>query len=227
MVMKIIAECGCNWKDIDEAKEMIKKCGEVKVDLVKFQLFSRRYALDNKIPVYLSVEYDQAKELFDYGKSIKQEVFFTAFDVERLDWAFEFGVKYFKLRFADRHHTELLMAIDEFVALHPINWFASVDNSKFRTEYYLFMKNRIGVDVWPKNLTQLFCSPEYPASISPYIAQLNQFNSFSDHTPDLRLLKIGKILNFGWVEKHVKLNDDCLESEWSVNIDDLGEVING
>jgi len=40
-------------------------------------------------------------------------------------------------------------------------------------------------------------------------------------------LKIGKILNFGWVEKHVKLNDDCLESEWSVNIDDLGEVING
>lgn len=208
--MKVIAEIGCNFKDMTEAKEMIKKCHEVGVDLVKFQLFSRRYALDNKIPVYLSLEFDQAKELFDYGKSIGQEVFFTPFDVERVSWCKDIGVKYIKVRFADRFNKGLI-------------------NTVIKTKIPWFLSVRVAISDYSEP-ELLYCVPNYPATIWNYLENIPTFESYSDHTPDLRLMKILKTIDkdnnlFNYVEKHVKLREDCLESKWSVFIEDLGEVI--
>lgn len=210
--MKIIAECGVNWKDIAEAKEMIKKCRSHGIDLVKFQLFSKLYAEVNKIPVYLSVEFDQAKELFEYGKSIGQEVFFTPFDTERVGWCEKIGVKWYKVRYVDNNNLNIIIAITQtnkpyFISVHP--------NKPIRMGQ---------TNDWVLN-----CIPEYPARLYDYLKYdvFLRGEGISDHTPDLTLIKMAKQSIFNrWIEKHVKLRQDCLETKWSVFIDDLGKVIN-
>lgn len=207
--MKIIGEVGCNFKDIKDAKLYIQKLREISVDLVKFQLFSLEYAKQNDIPEYLSLTFDQAKELFDYGKSIQQEVFFTPFHINRIDWCEKIGVNYYKIRFADRFNLDL---IDSVINTNK-DWFISIG---------LWADVPVGVS----NRDILYCVPHYPATIWKYLDNLSNAESISDHTPDLRLMKIAKIIGVNWFEKHVKLRQDCLESEWSVFIHELGEVIN-
>lgn len=219
---------------------MIKKCRHSTVDLVKFQLFSKEYAKANKIPEFLSLAYGDAKELFEYGKSIEQEVFFTPFDILRVDWCKWIGTKYIKVRHADCYNPWLMKKIIEEVNLGTFEWFNSLTEEAGDYIYKLenvFRKYKIdhrgrmqGGDI--PQLNELMVVPKYPANISEYLWDCPDENMFaigaiSDHTPDLKLVKIAKILDMRVVEKHVKLHQDCLETKWSVFIDELGEVING
>jgi len=69
----IIAECCTNWEDLKMARAMIKAVKAAGAGLVKFQLFDAED--DSGKPNYDWVKtheltYDQAKMLFDYGKSL-------------------------------------------------------------------------------------------------------------------------------------------------------------
>ena len=102
--MKIIAECAINWDTLEEAKLMISKCKDLGLFAAKFQLYNEESLEgieDPKVKEYClkrMLSFGQAHELFNYGKSIGQEVFFTPSFEKAVDWCEEIGVNYYKIR---------------------------------------------------------------------------------------------------------------------------------
>ena len=94
----IIAEVGSNHcGDMDLAIGMIAIAKEYGADFAKFQLYDTN-KLDRppdilKMCAETELNKEQAKYLFDYGEMMGIEVFFSVFDVERVRWCEEIGVK--------------------------------------------------------------------------------------------------------------------------------------
>ena len=206
--MKIIAECGINWRNLKEAKLMIKKSKEVGCWATKFQLFTKKEAPNLLFRLYLRKW--EVAELFNYGKEIGQEVFFTPMYLKAIDWCEDIGVNYYKIRFKD--------------------WFENNDKliaKIMETKKPTFIS--LNKTVLPRPLHKfLFCVPEYPAYELDYFDSRKNiipfFNGISDHTKSTDIIRY-----FGpeveYIEKHVKLNDDCPESDWSVTFEELAEVL--
>lgn len=215
IAIKIIAEAGCNWTTIMEAKQMIIKTRNVGCWAAKFQLFTKEMAKKAKIPEYLSLSKSETQDLFEYGKRHGIEVFFTPMYPEAVDWCEEIGVNYYKIRYKDRHDYNLIEMIKETKKPYFISMELE-DNPKFGFGY--------------EQRKVLFCKPYYPCGIGDYVFNSSIiFDGVSDHTKDLQLLKIAldtKNINpFEYWEKHMCLTKDCLESEWSVTFEELAEVL--
>jgi len=217
--MKIIAECGCNWTSIKEARQFIREGKKLGLFAIKFQLFSKQMAKDVKIPEYLSLSKLEAMELYEYGHTIGQEVFFTPMDVERVEWINELSIHYVKVRHKDNLNRELFKAIK-------------------KTKQFTFISINEYNDLWQnfvdyKRGAFLYCVPKYPATYEDYlpdpsdISGLNHFNGVSDHTPDCKLLKdiMNDFTDSFYFEKHVCLTKDCLEADWSVTFEELKEAL--
>lgn len=212
--MKIIVEAGCNWHTIEEAKLFIDKSKELGLFATKFQIYNDDVIKDSEHYDFLKsiqLDYEKAKELFDYGKSIGQEVFFTPMFLEAVDWCEEIGVKYYKVRFKDNNNRLLLSKTMKTPYKKTV--FISANDG-----VYKYHKDRVRV---------LYCIPKYPAKRKDYYKEyLYAYHGVSDHTKGTKLLKEAKKFGFEYFEKHMKLNDDCLESKWSVTFEQLTEVLN-
>ena len=213
--MRVIAECGVNWRNFEEALLMIKKAKEAGCWAAKFQLFTEEVAPN--LPKHLYLTHGQAEMLFDTGKhEVGIEVFFTPMFLEAVDWCEAIGVNYYKIRFKDRNNQELIDRIKQTKKIYFISMELE-DNPHFGHGY--------------EQRKVLFCKPFYPCGISEYIFNNSIiFDGISDHTKDLELFKLTSkfsVLNtFEYFEKHVKLDDDCIESAWSVTFEELAEVLN-
>jgi sialic acid synthase SpsE len=202
------------------ARIMIKKAYEAGCWAAKFQLFTEKEAPN--LPKHLYITKVQAKNLFQYGKRLGIEVFFTPMFPEAVDWCEDIGVKYYKVRYKDNQNKELQCKI--------------VDTNK--PFFISFLPFGSGGMIW-KRATILNCIPEYPAPLETYKAWGDMLythgHGISDHTSDLELLKdtinnrfVKMYIESGYdyyFEKHVKLDDDCIESKWSVTFEDLAEVL--
>lgn len=210
--MKIIAECGVNWKNLEEAKLMIRKSKEVGCWATKFQLYNEEVIRNHKYYKFLKsimLDFDIAKELFDYGKSINQEVFFSCMFPEAVDWCEDVGVKYYKIRFKDRNNFNIIDKIKD--TCKP--YFRSVGYKEYN----------LGIDE-----ISLFCIPKYPTTVYDYIKEIWDilfYKGISDHTSTTELIYFALEHNFEYFEKHVKLTEDCIESAWSVTFEELAEVL--
>ena len=211
---RIVCEAGCNFKNLEEAKLFIKKSKELNLFATKFQLYSDEQIKGSKDYEFLKsimLDYNKAKELYDYGQSIEQNVFFTPMYIEAVDMLEEVGVNYYKIRFKDKD-----------------NWNIRVKILETNKPYF------ISVDEMPlikhKNELNLFCIPKYPATYQDYdigIDKLNMFNGISDHSNTLQLLK-ECLLDFGdsyYFERHMCLDKNCLESAWSSTFEEIKEVL--
>lgn len=230
--MIIICENGCNFKDIKEAKLMIKRAKEITdktgvKTLSKFQIFNESNIRDAN-PEYqeflrsITLDYEKAKELFEYGKSIKQEVFFTPMFLEAVDWCEYIGVNYYKIRFKDQDNLELIDYI-------------------FNDMELLFTTEKIFISTDSPNLYHRLgfipfsCVPKYPAKFEDYYSirrhfEKTYYQGISDHTPDFELLEYALKWehlreDVYYFEKHVCLTKDCLESQWSSTFKELEEVL--
>lgn len=209
--MRVIAECGVNWGSMREAKLMIQKAKESGCWAAKFQLFTKKEAPN--LPEHLYLTFEGAKELFDYGKSIDMEVFFTSMFLEAVNWCEQIGVKYYKIRYFDRHNRKLLKKIRKTKKLT----FISLNSDEIREKRRKILR---------KKQLPLLCIPKYPAEVYEYYKGY-LFDGYSDHTSGIELLKHAQSLP--WVkifEKHVKLDDNCIEAKWSVTFEKLKEVLN-
>lgn len=95
----IIAEIGQNFDNNPSlARYLINEAKRNGADLVKFQLFDyeKTYGENSTIPK-VELSFDEAKVFFDFGKEIGIEVFFSVFDVERVKWCEQIGVKRYKI----------------------------------------------------------------------------------------------------------------------------------
>ena len=216
--MKIICECGCNFNSLNEAMKMIDKTKEIDAFLCKFQLYNAeniKKSKDYKFLNEIMINEKMAKILFEYGKSIEQEVFFTCFYPKAVDICDRMEVKYYKIRFFDRNNLIIYRKIKK--TNKPI--FVSCNDPK-DTIFYNMSR-------YQERIHFLYCIPQYPAPMKLYLQHWNNniFSGFSDHTKNTELLKIAKDMNVDWFEVHVKLDDNCYEKAWSKSFKELKEVL--
>ena len=213
--MKVIAEAGCNHSNLCEAIEMINRSKEIGCWATKFQIYNDDLIKDSEDYEFLkSIMLDSlaVRVLFEHGKSIGQEVFFTCMFPEAVDWCELIGVNYYKIRFADNNNRELYQKIKKTKKFT----FVSIDD--------------ILTSIWKSYIDYgkgafLYCVPKYPAKINDYKPYLYAPDGFSDHTKDIKMLEEVKDFGYDYFEKHVKLNDDCIESAWSCTFEELEEVL--
>jgi len=187
------------------ARELICKAKEGGGDLAKFQLFDGEVYPEVK-DVALTKE--QAFMLFGYGKEVGIEVFFSVYDVERVGWCEEMGVKRYKISCAQNKNRGLLKAVQN------------------TNKPYLVSSERFH----PISLKhpQLFCVPKYPASLDDLHLNNISFNfyeGFSDHTIGIDCAKIAIVRGCKILEKHFAVDHKTgVDAEWSMDCKELREL---
>lgn len=222
----IICEVGQNFcGNMHLAKILIESAEENGADLVKFQLYDHKKLYgDSSIP-NVELSFDQARMLFNYGKEIGIEVFFSVFDIERVKWCEEMGVKKYKIGCSYKSR-EVFKAIGE-------------------TNKECFVSRALGHNFWKqeertlKNYRTLFCIPEYPTSLNnlhleqiffcdthqEWGAAYYPFDGFSDHTIGLDAAKIALARGAQIIEKHFAINhQDGVDAKWSMTPGELREL---
>lgn len=213
----IISECCTNWIDLDMAKKMIKVCHEINPNgLVKFQLFNPDD--DKGKPHYDWVKdhaltFDQAKELFDYGNSIGQEVFFSVFAPEYVDWCEKIGVKRYKIA-CNMRDAETLKSISETKKQRIVSIPYPYQNIKSECDYEI-----------------LYCPDGYPQkSFTMPLFNFDNYsvNGFSSHVIGLDIPKLAISRGAYIIECHFILNHKILtpDSVWSITPKQLQELVN-
>jgi len=217
----IIAEVGQNFcGNLDLAKKLIKLAKECGADLAKFQLYGTESLYSSDSPFKQQAKeselsFEQAKMLFDYGKEIGIEVFFSVFDVERVKWCEAVGVKRYKVAYKMRD-TQILQEIVNtgkpviMSVKHPRN-------------------HRIVTKISPQTIL-IFCIPKYPTPIQDLhfddvYFEPDWMEGFSDHTIGLDASKIALARGAKIIEKHFSLCYNIgVDGAWSMTPEDLREL---
>jgi sialic acid synthase SpsE len=221
--MNIIAECGVNWDNLDQAFEMIEKSKEAGCAYTKFQLYDEQVIKDSPLQVELTermLTRKDAAELFDHGTKIGQPVIFTPMFVEAVDWIADMGCPLVKIRYNDRHNIMLInSALDVGV---PV--LMSVDQR--HTAFYKDPAVKL-----------LYCVPKYPASPKDYEFVSADFSTgaypgapifagVSDHTKDNFIMALARLYGAEFCECHVMLSGtEPIEADWSKTFEGVGEFL--
>ena len=207
--MKIICEFGVNWQGLDTFEAMIKECKDIGIRHVKMQMWLRMPDVPKEVH-HMYIDEAKAIELKAIADKHKINLFFTPFYAHAVNICESLEVPMYKIRYRDRYRYDL------YTAIKNLNKPVLVS-----TNYYK--------DSCWKGQTQvkyLYCIPKYPAGYFDYARITpHQFAGYSDHTPDLKLLKRAKKEGFEWFEKHVCWTKDCYEADWSVLIPELEGLV--
>jgi len=196
----LIAEIGQNFLgDIKLAKWLIQLAQANGADLAKFQLYDSKKLYGEYQDTELTK--GQALELFNYGKEVGIEVFFSVFDTERVKWCEEIGVARYKVAYWMRDKKTLDAILNTG---RPV--IASGD-----------------LDYMPDCWNLLYCVSEYPAKTVDFRSiDFDIFSGFSDHTIGLDTAKIAIARGARIIEKHLAINhQDGVDAEWSMTPGEL------
>ena len=214
----IIAEIGQNFMgDMELAKKLIRLAKENGAGLAKFQLYDYKVLYrDHPLIPDVALSFDQAKMLFNYGAEIGIDVFFSVFDVERVKWCEEIGVKRYKIANSVVTDSILLGAI--WGTGKPV-----IISIKWSQEYGLYPQFIEAV--------KLLVSPKYPAQTSDYLGYCNPslgcfMDGISDHTIGLDAAKIALARGASIIEKHFAIDHQTgVDAQWSMTPDELTELV--
>lgn len=217
----IIAEIGHNFnKDIKLAKKMIWYAWERGADIAKFQL----YDIDTiKIPTdthYQELKDGQIskKQVIELAEECKKsgiEFMASAFDIERLKWLEEIGVKRHKIASRSIFDQDLINAMEKtgkpiIASLGAWNkkGFPKIKNAQF---LYCLTRRQIeteGVKNFPK--------------------KFNKYDGFSDHTIGIDYAKLAIDRGAKIIEKHFTIDKNMVgcDQAGSMTPDELQELTN-
>lgn len=204
----IICEIGQNHcGNMDMAKLLIGQAFLSGADMVKFQLYDSKALYGEKQKSELSKE--QAIMLFEYGKRIGVEVFFSVFDKIRIAWCEEMGVSHYKISCA--------MADNRFLV-----------NDVFKTRVPMMISSQ-KPRLWGGEVSLLYCVPKYPASLDDLMFSnvdfTKDFQGYSDHTIGLDACKIAMARGAIIIEKHFAANHSIgVDAKWSMTPSELKEL---
>jgi len=176
---------------------MIEEAKACKADVVKIQL----YDVDKIKKPYQSryfelwasqIDKEELKELKKHADKVGIEFIASAFDVERVKWLEEIGVKRHKLASRSIFDKELIQSMEK--TGKPIIASLGAWNKKEFPKI--------------KNAQFLYCVSEYPAYITKdmFPEKFDKYSGFSDHTIDNFWAKQAIIRGAKIIEKHFTLN---------------------
>lgn len=217
--MNIIAECGVNFDNIDQAFEMIGKSKESGCAYTKFQLFNETVIKDSPLRAELKkrmITREVAELLVEEGEADGQSVFFTPMFLDAVDWIADMSCPFVKIRYNDRHNIPLInRALDVGV---PV--LISVDR-----RYTAFYTD--------PSVKLLYCVPKYPASPEDYHIVPEDFSTgahpgapvfsgVSDHTKGIEILGRANACEAEFCECHVMLEGtEPIEKDWSKTFEEM------
>ena len=216
----ICAEIGQNFcGDMKLAKEMILDASLGGADLVKFQLYDtdRIYAPQSKFrdrAKQAELTFEQAFELYHYGRGAHIEVFFSVFDVERVAWCEKIGVKRYKIAYSKHADADILKAV--------------ADTGK---PVIISYSTLLPAGTLNGKRTPIYCVPEYPATLdmldfnNAFLSPISWAHGFSDHTIGIDAAKVAISLGIDYLEKHYCVAYDVgVDAPWSMTQRDLMEL---
>jgi pseudaminic acid synthase len=216
----IIADISSNWSgSILAAKRLIREAKDNGSDIAKFQLYQTKH-LNRDVKTLsklkdMEIDFNTAKILFDYGKEIGFDVFFSVFFPEAVEWCEKIGVKLYKLaarqstcddtaKLVKQTHKRVIVSIDP-------------------------MHNR--EEGWSEDfydVDTLYCPSHYPTRIesvrfSDY--DFMHYDGFSDHTIRIDACKVAMARGARIIEKHFAFDHITgLDAKWSMTPSQLKEL---
>lgn len=206
----IIAEIGQNFcGDLRLARNLIQLAKENGAYKVKFQLYDHQTLYRNHPEISdSSLSLGQARDLFNFGQDEGIEVFFSVFDIERVKWCEDIGVKTYKIAYS-MHDKEVLKAVR--ATGKPIYISRDWD---YRPE--------------SSNEIPFYCVPKYPAEIKDLNLHRNFIGNtkgYSDHFVGLEMCKFALYKRASYIEKHFALDHQTgVDAKWSMMPSELKEL---
>lgn len=218
---EIIAEIGQNFDgDIGRAVEMIKQVKDAGADVAKFQLYDAKALFPKEgNPWYeynLSTELSR-KDIEALAKACDEnqvEFMASVFDVERISWLEEVGVKRYKIASRSINEGKLIAALAE--TKKPI--IASLglwEETKFP---------EIDADF-------LYCISKYPTEFSDLKfkdVDFNKYAGFSDHTIGTSAVIAAISRGAQIIEKHYTYDKNAYgpDHSCSMSFEELEQIVN-
>jgi len=217
-MVTVIADVGSNFKgDIEIAKQYIKKCSEVGVDIVKFQTYTADSLFSKQHPAYKVIKdnvfglpEEWTEELKIYSDSLKIEFTSTPTDLSHIDLFEKLGIKTYKIASGDLTFLPLV----ERTAKTGKNIILSTGMANLEET-----KKTVKVieDIGNCNIGILHCISNYPpkceeVNLNSIKTLINEFPKykigFSDHSKgdELALAAVG--MGAEIIEKHITLSKD-------------------
>lgn len=218
----VIAEIGVNWDgDISIAEDMMIHAKDSGCDAVKFQSFNK--SIIGNHPEYerlikTSISELNVKKINELSQTIGIEWFCTPMYVEAIEFLDPY-VKRFKIREFDGRQllenktTDLVEKVLETGKEVIISSRYSLENSKFYNN--------------PK-IKWLYCIPKYPCSLEEIdFSELNKFDGFSNHCPQIIAPLSAAILGAEIIEIHITSSKtkNFFDNNVSFDYDELEEVV--
>ncbi len=218
----IVCELSCSHNgSIIQAKEMIRAAKQCGADSVKLQTYTPA-ELTTPEHKELWALYEKAQtprewhqELFDYARELDITIFSSAFSVDGVKFLQELGAPAIKIASAEIND----LALRKAAAATGLPVILS-----------LGMMDSALEDPQPDIL--LHCISQYPSKIED--ANLRAIPSIqtwwggnaglSDHTPGYETVIAATALGAVMIEKHFKLDDNCIDAAYSLNPDQFAAM---
>ena len=215
----IISDACVNFRNLEEAKQIIRKCAEAGVDAVKFQAYKKGHPAPGhpraaEIDAIVMTP-DLARELFESCNEYGIEFMCTPMYPECINWLSPL-VSRWKVRFADRNNIDIIKP----VVMTRKEMIVSRDRP-FPHPDAIRIKSAC-----------LYCVPEYPPKDLPKGINFSLYDGFSSHYPNWQvpaaITKVYPLLEY--LEVHVMLDEyeggwDPIDRAVSLNITDLKKLV--
>ena len=209
----IVAECGVNFSNMDEAEYMILAAKRAGADAVKFQIYNYSNLLEvfpsgdvahnSHYDELMNIRIDEArlKLLKDLADDVGIEFIATPMYLEAVKMLEQAEVKRYKIRYADRNNDDLLKAVQ--ATGKPI--IISCNGWGRFSELPMVVATNLA------QFTFMYCIPEYPPDIKrfkdlPDAFTTSTFNGYSNHYPSIIPPLIAATRGAEIIEVHVKLS---------------------
>jgi len=204
----IIAELGVNFRDLQDADQLIRECANAGVNACKFQIFKEEHIKGH--PRFEELKKiilgpDEIRYLYYRCLNYSVDFIATPFYPEAIDMIAPY-VKYIKVRFKDHDNIDILQKINAY------------------STKVLISTDKVGIR--NPNVNYLFCVPEYPPTSIPDLKCFNGFDGYSCHIPVVNHVSFAaNFLHLKYVEVHVMLENNPIDQKVSLTIPDLKKLV--
>ena len=222
MKTEIVLDIGHNHNgDMELAKRMIRQVKEAGGDVAKFQLYDvDKITKPGHMKYYWELKATQItkEQLFELKEECDKvgiEFMTSVFDVERVGWTEELGMKRYKIASSRIVDEPLLRAIE--ATGKPM--IASL--GKWKEDALPAIKGKVDY---------LYCVSKYPtleSDLEGFPLKFDKLSGFSDHTIGNKWAKIAIDRGAKIVEKHFTLDKTMFgtDHEGSCDVEDLKELV--